>query len=110
MDMSAEFIVARNRSKYLGNAYNILLASLPTQSNETNVLCESFTLSLQQIMSGLSSLELRLHQSQGLPSREDRFSILRGVSTSLINTSFDCLTPAPDILAVLVVQEDVGSC
>jgi len=63
MDMSAEFIVARNRSKYLGNAYNILLASLPTQSNETNVLCESFTLSLQQIMSSLSSLELRLHQS-----------------------------------------------
>jgi hypothetical protein len=102
--------VVKNRSKYLGNVYNTLLASFPTQFNRANVLCESFTLSLQQIMSGLSSLELRLHQSQGLPSREDCFSILRGVSTSLINISFDCLTPAPDILAVLVVQEDIGSC
>ena len=42
------------------------------------LLSESFTLSLQQIVTSLGSLELRLHQSQGLTGREDSLSILGG--------------------------------
>jgi hypothetical protein len=40
------------------------------------LLCQSFTLSLQQIMTSLSSLQLSLHQSQRLPGWEDSFSVL----------------------------------
>lgn len=51
---------------------------------ELDLLGESFTLSLQQIMTSLSSLELRLHQPQRLTGWEDSFSILGGVSVDSI--------------------------
>jgi hypothetical protein len=48
------------------------------------LLCQSFTLSLQQIMTSLSSLQLGLHQSQRLPGWEDSFSVLFGGQHELL--------------------------
>lgn len=50
---------------------------------QLDLLCKSFTLSLQQIMASLSSLQLRLHQSQGLPSCKDSLPILEVISIGL---------------------------
>jgi len=44
------------------------------------VLCQSFTLPLEQIVAGLCALELALHQAQRLARREDGFSRLMVVS------------------------------
>ncbi len=71
------------------------------------LLCESFTLSLQQIMTGLSSLQLSLHQSQRLPGWEDSFSVLFRGQRKLHEQSFDCLTPVPDIVRVFLVQVNI---
>jgi hypothetical protein len=48
------------------------------------LLCQSFTLSLQQIMTSLSSLQLSLHQPQRLPGWEDSFSVLFGGQHELL--------------------------
>jgi hypothetical protein len=48
----------------------------------TCVLCQSFTLALEQIMASLSTLQLALHQTKRLPRREDGFSCLAVVSVT----------------------------
>ena len=40
-----------------------------------DLLCESFTLSLQQAVAGLSTLQLAVHLAQRLPRGEDGFSL-----------------------------------
>lgn len=66
-------------------------------------LGEGFTLPLEQAVTLLSSLELRLHYTQRLPGREDRLPILSlRMSTSIfippVLAEWERLTPAPDIL------------
>lgn len=64
-----------------------------------HLLCESFTLSLQQTVASLSSLELRLHDAQRLPSREDWLAILHLLlATCLPSVIRTPLTAAPDML------------
>lgn len=70
-----------------------------------DALGESFTLALEQAMTLLSSLELGLHQSEGLTSREDRLPFLSQRVSNAVPSSLQhmprcsrCLTPAPDIL------------
>lgn len=45
-------------------------------SQKADILCESFTLLLEQTMAGLSSFELRLHNTERLPRRENGLTIL----------------------------------
>lgn len=44
---------------------------------EIGLLGEGFTLSLEQAVADLSSLELRLHETQRLSRREDSLAVLR---------------------------------
>lgn len=58
-------------------------------SSKRHLLCESFTLSLQQTVTSLGSLELRLHDTQLLPSREDWLAILHLLLvTAILLTKF----------------------
>jgi hypothetical protein len=56
---------------------------------EARLLRESFTFPLEQAVSRLGALELRLHDAQGLPCWEDGFTILpRMVSTNMLRIAF----------------------
>lgn len=64
------------------------------------LLGEGFTLSLEQTVADLSSLELRLHETQRLSRREDSLAVLKKSLMRLAWVECNSLihTPAPDML------------
>ena len=70
-------------------------------SQGNDLLRESLALSFQQTMASLGAFELRFHEPQRLPGREDSLAILcmRSVrGWAIFENSLGCVTAAPDIL------------
>lgn len=64
-----------------------------TGESTVDVLGESLTLPLQQAVSLLSSLELRLHYTQRLPGRKHRLSVLSTFVSTLGDKSPEAWEP-----------------
>lgn len=84
---------------YLGSAWTWLAELQKGTMDNRCVLCQGFTLSLQQVVTSLGALELAFHHTQRLPCREDGLSGLRVVLASAVPVAHDtdsgsCTYPA----------------
>lgn len=72
-------VISRKR---LNEASHVRTAEVTIHEAMKYVLGQGLTLSLQQAVTCLGTLELGLHQAQGLPCRKDGLAILSWVSIS----------------------------